>query len=271
MKYKKPVSGLLLLIVGIILFYNLLFGKLFPLSPLAIGFDKHELKNVIIYIQNGSDYNNYNEINNFTTSVEKFHNLKFIEKPRIYIFSDKDSYLRRNITKARFYAYPNNKLVVSSWAIDESKKGILSLEIYIKHELSHIILCQNMSYLAAYNYPKWLMEGIAVYSVNQMGTSWYPSKKKTFEIIKSGDYFPTNLYKTKNEDSIKINTENRIAFMYSEFGCIVDFLIEKYGKVKFDNYMKGLFVHNNHDAFFKEIYGINFSDSLNEFINNAKR
>lgn len=269
MKNKIIVSGSFIVIVVII--YSVLFGKLFPLSPVAIGFTKHELKNTIIYLQDGSSYSDYGEIDKFTESVELFHGLKFLKKPNIYIFSDKDTYLRRNTTKARFNAYPNNKLVVSPWAIDESKKGIISLEIYIKHELSHIILYQNMGLMAAYYYPPWLMEGIAVYSTNQMGTSWYPGKRMTYEIINNGDYFPPFLYKTCKEDGIKLKTENPIAFKYSEFGCIVDFLIEKYGKEKFDTYMKGLFINYNHDDLFKTIYNIDFNEFLNDFIEKTKK
>lgn len=271
MGYKKTLIGFSLLVVCIILLCNLLFGKLFPLSPIAIGFNKHELKNVVIFMQNGSSYYDYNDIDNYIVSVEKFHGLKFVEKPRIFIFSDKDSYLNRNVTRARFYAYPNNKLVVSPWAIDESKKGIISMEIYVKHELSHILLYQNMTCLAAYNYPQWLMEGIAVYSINQMGTSWYPAKRETYKIIKDGDYFPPCLFKTSKEDTITLKVKYPIAFKYSEFACIVDFLIEKYGREKFDKYMKGLFTHYDHDEFFQEVYGIRFYDLLNEFIHAAKK
>ena len=107
------------------------------------------------------------------------------------------------MTRARFYAYPNGRLVVAPWAVDESEKGIISLEIYIKHELSHVLLYQNMSFVAAYYYPQWLMEGIAVYSTNQMGTSWYPDKIKTYEIIKMEISF--RLIYTKQIKKIVLN------------------------------------------------------------------
>ncbi|MBN2769978.1 MAG: hypothetical protein JXR90_04695 [Spirochaetes bacterium] len=268
---KRNIFIGLSIITTIIFIYALFYGKLFPFSPIAAGFEKHELKNTIIYVQNGSNYNDYIEIDKYTESVESFHRLKFRSKPEIFIFSDKKSYLRRNVTRARFYAYPNGRLVVAPWAVDESEKGIISLEIYIKHELSHVLLYQNMSFVAAYYYPQWLMEGIAVYSTNQMGTSWYPDKIKTYEIIKNGNFFPPYLYKTNKEDSIKLNTENRIAFMYSEFGCIVDFLIEKYGKDKFCEYMKGLFHNYDHDNLFKNIYNTDFESFLNDFKENTNQ
>ncbi|MBN1499511.1 MAG: hypothetical protein JW982_05125 [Spirochaetes bacterium] len=260
---------LIVLITGFV--YTLLFGKLSFLSPVAAGFDKHELTNSVVYIQKGSKFTDYDEIDKYTEAVESFHRLKFLKKPEIYIYSDKNMYLRRNMTKARFYAYPNGRLVVAPWAVDESRAGTISLEIYIKHELSHVLLYENMSYIAAYRYPQWLMEGIAVYSTNQMGTSWYPGKKETYEIIKSGDYFPPYLYKTRKEDSIEIKTKNRIAFMYSEFACIVDFLITEYGMDKFHQYMNSLFTDYDHDEVFEKIYGIGFESFLNNFLANVQK
>lgn len=268
---KKKILPLLLVLLGIFLIDSLLYGKLFPLSPVVLGFDKHEFHNTIIYVQKRSPIRDYIKIDSFTKSVEKFHKLKFTRKPIIYIFSDKDTYKHRSITNARFCAYPNGTLVVSPWAIDESLKGTISLEIYTKHELSHILLYQHMSYYAAYYYPPWLLEGIAVYSTNQMGTSWYPSKKQTYEIIKNGNYFPPSFYKTSKEDNIKLHIDNQIAFMYSEFACIVDYLIGKYGENTFYTYMNGLLTTQNHDKLFKKIYKTNFDIFLKDFRENTKK
>lgn len=102
--------------------------------------------------------------------------------------------------------------MASPWAIDESQEGIISLEIYLKHELSHILLNQNMGLIADIRYPKWLMEGIAMYTAEQMGTSIYPSKSQVYELIREGNYFPPQFYKTNQEEDIQLNVENRITF-----------------------------------------------------------
>lgn len=44
---------------------------------------------------------------------------------------------------------------------------------------------------------------------------------------------PPEYFKTKKEDKIKPDVKYRITFMYSEFACIVDYLIEQYGKDKY--------------------------------------
>jgi len=50
---------------------------------------------------------------------------------------------------------------------------------------------------------------------------------------------PPKYFKTGKEDDIKLEVKFRIAFMYSEFACIVDYLVTTYGKDKLLQYMKG--------------------------------
>jgi hypothetical protein len=243
-----------------------MWGKLFPYSPVKIGFTKYELSNFILYAQNGSEYKNLNAIDSLFPSVEKFHRLKFLKKPSIYMFRDRESYLQRSISKARFCAYPNGSLLISPWALKEADQGTISLSIYLTHELSHTLLYQHMGFITAYfYYPRWLLEGIAVYSSNQIGTSWYPAKEETYKFIREGNFMPPDFYNSSKEDNVQINVKNRIAFIYSEFGCIVDYMITTWGKDKFLNYMNVLLHNNNHDRIFKDIYGISFDTFLNNF------
>jgi len=271
MRRRTKLSISVGVVVVLILGYLFLFGKLFPYSPIAIGFARHEMAHTVIYVQHGSDFNKYQIIDNLLGPVEAFHQLKFKSKPKIYIFSDRLSYLRRTVTQARFYAYPNGNLVVSPWAIAEADSGKISLEIYLTHELSHSLIYQQMGVLAAYKCPQWLMEGIAVYSSNQMGTTWYPSKEETYMAICDGNYFPPEYYKTSREDEVKLNVKYRIAFIYSEFGCIVDYLVESYGKDKLIDLIKSLSNNENYKVAFMKIYGIDFDGFLLDFQAHARQ
>jgi predicted SprT family Zn-dependent metalloprotease len=272
-KQQIKLSALTLIIIAVgALIYLFLWGKLFPYSSIFIGFSKHELSRTVIYVQDGAKFNDFQRIDSLLPLVEEFHQLKFLKKPRIFIFRDKESYLRRSATKARFYAYPNGSLVISPWAINEAEKGTISLEIYVRHELSHVLLYQNMGILPAYvSYPRWLLEGIAVYSTNQMGTSWYPSKEETYRLIKQGNFMPPDYYKTGKEDSVKIDAPYPIAFIYSEFGCIVDYLITTGGKEKFLSYMKTLLHNNDNDKVFRDIYGFDFDKLVVNFKESIQR
>lgn len=76
---------------------------------------------------------------------------------------------------------------------------------------------------------------------------------------------PPEYFKTKKEDRINLDVQYRITFMYSEFACIVDYLIEKFGKEKFLSYMKELTTISDHDKIFKKIYGIEFGKCITNF------
>jgi hypothetical protein len=117
---------------------------------------------------------------------------------------------------------------------------------------------QHMSYMEAYRYPQWLMEGVAVYFSNQMGTSFYPGKDETCHAIEQGNYLPPFDFKTNREEKVQLNVKYRIAFMYSEFACIVEYLVAKYGKPKVLTYMKRMMNAQDHETVFKNIYGIAF-------------
>jgi len=255
----------LFLILFIIIIYMLLWGKLFPYSPIILGFDKYELNNTIIYVQQGAKFNEFTRLDTLTKSVESFHELQFINKPKIFIFKDNESYYQRSVSKARFCAFSSGTLIISPWAIKEDKQGIISLEIYIKHELSHILIYNYTGFLGEFRYPNWSLEGIAMYSVNQMGTSFYPNIEDTYKAIRTGNFMPPEYFKTDKEDEVKINIKHKIAFIYSEFGCIVDYLVKTYGKEKFIKYFKSLLEENDNDKQFRKVYSKDFNEVIFEF------
>ena len=255
----------LFLILFIVIIYMLLWGKLFPYSPIIIGFGKYELNNTIIYVQQGAKFNEFTRLDTLTKSVESFHELKFINKPKIFIFKDNESYYQRSISKARFCAFSSGALIISPWALKEDKQGIISLDIYIKHELSHILIYNYNGFLAEFKYPSWLLEGLAMYSVNQMGTSFYPSIENTYKAIREGNFMPPQYFKTNKEDEIKINVKYKIAFIYSEFGCIVDYLVKTFGRKKFIKYIKALLDENDNESQFNKVYSRDFNEVISEF------
>jgi len=261
---KKILIGIIIVVFGFVC-YLFLFSKLFTYSPIIVGFTKHERTNTIIYVQKDADYIDFTRIDTLIPAIEKFHDLKFIQKPEIFIFRDSLSFIKRSFSKARFSAYSSGRLIISPWALKEDQQGKISLEIYVRHELSHVLIFQHKGIFAELMYPKWLLEGIAVYSTNQMGTSFYPSKDETYHDIAQGNFLPPFDFKTNREDKVKLNVKYRITFMYSEFACIVDYLAVNYGKDNFLLYMKSLIKSNDHDKIFKQIYGIDFNEFLINF------
>jgi hypothetical protein len=155
--------------------------------------------------------------------------------------------------------------VISPWALEEDRDGKISLDIYLTHELSHALLLQQTDLYHAYKYPHWLREGIATYSANQMGTSFYPSKEETYRLIRQGNFMPPEDFQTSMEDKVKIDVEYKSPFFYSEFACMVDRLVETQGKEKFLVYMKRLLKDSDNERVFRVVFGKEFEEFVAEF------
>ena len=265
---KRILVACLSVFMGVTV-YLLLFGKLFPFSPVIIGFEKHECSKTVIFTQTGLSNFDYSNIDSLIPGVEEFHKLTFLNKPEIFLFADSLSYIRHSLSKARLCAFYNGRVFVTPWAIREAQNGQISLRIYLTHELSHSLLHQHSGVIHSAFYPKWLLEGIAMYSSGQMGTTFYPGKEDTYKLIRNGNFMPPEYFKTRKEDKIRLDVNMRIPFMYSEFGCIVSYLIEHYGREKFLIYMKSLIKDGNNKEIFKNIYGADFENVLYDFRKSA--
>jgi len=264
---KKIKFSISITVIVIIIFfiYSLLFGKLFPYSPVIIGFSANETRHAVIYIQNGAKFPDFEKIDSLFPSIEKFFEMEFRNKPRIFLFKDAKSYYRRSVTKARFCSFYNGDIVIAPWAFEEAQHGEISLEIYLRHELSHSIIHQQSGIIRASKFPKWLHEGTAMYVANQMGTTLYPSKEETYQYIRHGNFLHPQYYQTKQGEQIQLNVEHRIGFIYAEFACIVDYLIEHYGKERFLLYVKTIIKNSNPDQAFKDIYGLELNTCIEAF------
>ncbi len=265
--------------------YVLLWGKLFPYSPIVTGFDRTELPHVVVYLEkvagdgavHGAEDGfgpaaaprDFDGVDRLVTEVETTHTLRFKSKPRLLFFADSEAYARRTTTRARLCTYYNGSIVVSPWVQREDAEGVLSLEVYLRHELSHALLYQNMGLLAARRYPRWLLEGVATWSAGQMGTFVYPSREETLALIGAGSWMPPGLFGTAGEDDVELATEDRMTFMYCEFACIVEDLVARYGREVFFGYVKALMEDGDHDAVFREAFGMGFDGYLEGFRSRA--
>jgi hypothetical protein len=271
---KKRLRKLLFAgsVVGItLLLILLLWGPLFPYSPVSLGFARHELSHAVIMVERGADFSDFARVNALIPIVESFHELRFRNKPKLFVFRDDASYVRHTGSHTRFFAAPNSNIVIAPWALREDRQGTISLDIYLRHELSHALIFQQTGVLGALRYPPWLLEGIGVYSTNQCGTSWYPGKAETLALIKRGNFMPPLDFKTRREDQVPLNVPYRITFMYSEFGCIVDDLVQQYGREKFLGYMKRLCETSDNEQAFREAFGMTFAAYIDDFVRQARQ
>ncbi len=265
-----------------VLVYLLVWGRYSPYGPVVFGFERHDLPDIVVYVERddgpgiahaGSDGSSAGAasrpdlvaIDALVAEVEEAHGLRFRSRPRLLLFRDAGTYARRTTTRARACTYYNGTIVVSPWVQLEDAEGVLSLDVYLRHELSHALLYQHMGMRAALRYPKWLLEGVATWSAGQMGTFAYPSAQETYALIAAGAWMPPSLYRTSGEDDVPLEVDDRMTFMYCEFACIVDDLVARYGRDTFFAYVAALMDESDHDAVFRRAFGTGFDDYLDGF------
>ena len=265
---KKLIIGTVLLITAVII-YSFLWGRLFPFSPIIIGFEQKEFNKAVIYYREGTNVSKCITIDSLMNEVEDFHQLKFKKKAKIFVFNSDKEYTRRTGHKTRFVAFPlYGRIFVSAKAKKESEEGKIHMDVYLKHELSHSMLFQNMSLYHSFHFPCWLLEGIAVYSSDQRGVDGYFTKEETLDKIRKGYFLNPDDWGTlsRKKGVKKFSLPNKYWFIYSEFACLVEDLIQNYGKEKFLQYMTELLEEKDDKKVFQRIFGIEF----NEYVDNFK-
>ncbi|MCX6238730.1 MAG: hypothetical protein NTY07_14395 [Bacteroidia bacterium] len=273
---KKNIRNGILIVLIVFFVYLFLFGRLFPFSPLIIGFEKKEYRNAIIYYHKTDSVHEFSSIDTIIETVEKFHRLKFKKKVQIFLTASDKEYKRFTGTTARFVTQPlEGRIFVSYRAKTEYRNKKIQFDTYIKHELSHSVLYQNMSLIRSLSYPAWFMEGIAMYSAKQVGTDGYYSYDQTKEKIGEGYFVEPNdwgtIISSKGESVINCKLENKYWFIYSEFALIVNDLIIQGGEDKFIDFLKGTLNKKDFDLLFKNTYERSFEVYISDVKNAANK
>jgi hypothetical protein len=266
---KRIVLASIILVLGAGA-YSLLWGRLAPFSPVVAGFDRRVSPKAIVYFHRGTSIPGAGIVDGLIERVEAWHGLRFRAKPQILFCRSDREYRRITGHKARFVVFPvQGRLYVSARAVRESDEGRIHLEVYLAHELSHSLLYQNMSAWRALSYPGWLLEGTAVRSSDQMGIDGYYTKAATFEAIRKGYFVPPDDWGTivrKQKKSIRdLPLENKMWFIYAELGCLVDRLLETYGRDEFLRFLRATLTERDIPMTFERVFGIGYEDFLKAF------
>jgi hypothetical protein len=110
MKHNKKIISTVGLILIALTGYHLLWGRLFPFSPIIIGFEQEELNSGTVYYGKGIDISKYKTIDSLIDKVEKFHRLQFKKKVKIFVMdSDKEFVRSRCMEESLYQIKPEKK------------------------------------------------------------------------------------------------------------------------------------------------------------------
>lgn len=157
-KKKRAVATLSVAALALFVVYEVLFGRLFPLSPVVVGFSRQEYGGVVVYHHGQPESSQFSYVNDVVAGEEKYHGMTFRSKPEIFLCKDDGEYRRLTGGKARFIAI-KGRLFVSQRAQADARQGTIDLRTYLTHELSHCLLQQHVSLLRSAKMPRWLLEG----------------------------------------------------------------------------------------------------------------
>ncbi len=261
--------------IGIVFLFTLaylfLFGRFLPFSPLIPGFEKQESDKAIVYYHKTDAANEFAAIDKIIEEVEKFHGLKLKKKVKIFLTASEREHKHYSGTTARFVTHPpEGRIFISNRAKNEYRNRQIRFDTYIKHELSHTLLYQNMSLIRSLSYPAWFMEGMAMYSARQVGTDGYYSYEQTKETIANGIFVVPADWGTiisgKGETVRNCPHENKYWFIYSEFALLVNNMAVKYGEDKLMDFLKSSLTEKD----FYELFERTFRQSFEAYLDTVK-
>lgn len=273
-RYKgKLVFGTVLALL-LWLAWSLFFGRLSPFVPWVLGSDQVIMKRAVVFHCREESTRAFADIDAHVTSVEKYHQLKFRRKPEIVVCRSDWAYRQITGTRARFVTTPfRGRIHVSPRAEADYLHGRIRFDTYIRHELSHALLYQNMTLRHTLTYPGWFMEGLAMVSSGQVGTDGYFTYEKAFETIKAGYFVEPDDWGTvirgKGPSVTDCPLANKWWFIYSEFALIVRDLMETYGEEKFFRFVKRSLEGEPFEDQFSAHFGASLSDFLERYRSTA--
>jgi len=64
---------------------------------------------------------------------------------------------------------------------------------------------------------------------------------------------------------VPLQVQFRKGFIYSQFACLVDFLVQQHGQDRFLAYVRELLHDRNHASAFRRLYGVDFATEVERF------
>lgn len=250
-----------------------MWGPLFAFSPLVVGFHRVTLSRCDVYFHDKTDAGLFANADELITEVEAFHRMQFPRRVQIIVCCNAGEYARLTTNHlTRFVTFPlYGRIFVSHRAVADAKAGRIHLDVYLKHELSHALLFQQMPLTRVAALPVWLREGLAVYSAGQLGVDQYLSDDAVRTCMQQGDFLHPDDFGHLSASHMPSYVQRQPAlvheprFWYAESGCMVGDLIERYGKTRFLHFVQLTMYEGAVNADFQRVFGCSFAEYVNGF------
>jgi hypothetical protein len=244
-----------LAIVLVVIAAAFLVGPLFPWSPVKPGYTHFTLHRADIYYPTGTTLGEaYRQMDTFIEEAEVFHELKIpyritVIAPRTWT----DFHLQAPWQRGPVGALTLQTGTVIFITPKIAEKHFDTAE-YLRHELSHAILDQNMTLWRGHqmNHQPWLFEGLAV------------------------DFGRQKSYLTEEEFVARAQTEplapafdgnnSDMRFNYIAWRDFVEYMMKTRGRARFQDYLlRAMEQPDQARAVFPEFFKVSFDEAVREF------
>ncbi len=245
--------------VMMLVIYSLIWGILFPLSPIKFGFTKIIYNNAsILYPKEMLLPDDYRSIDHLMNETEIFHRLGFKKKVTVIICATKSQYKRFSTQRSPLCTMATGTIIYINPTIKDTNRDIQS---FLKHELSHALIFQNTTFLKTFKIKRWIREGLAVFYGNP---HHYYQGEEFLRLAVHEGYFLNFLQ--NNEAIQQIPKEIRYLFEYAEYKYFIDYLVTHYGLNLFLEFINQYIVEpDSEKELFKQIYPLELWEIFQKF------
>ncbi|MBT6120337.1 hypothetical protein HOH45_02600 [bacterium] len=236
-------------------------------SPSLWGFQSKQIGKVTVYYKHKKDIRFLLDISQSIKNSEKAHHLN-IQKPiKIFIFNSHKQF--QKFSKLNKPTMGTGLIGRRIWVAPKARDlSSTAFKAYISHELSHVLLYQNMSIFRGLLYPSWLIEGVATY-YGQLGLGGYPNQKEVMELIGQGYFVDPNSYRAyfwrKKESRLTWPKEAPHKFAYAQFATVIQAMINLKGEDSFQDFLDKSLTQYDVEELFESTYGLTFLEFLSQF------
>ncbi len=261
-KYLKLIR--LKYVFGIILFAFtlwLFWGPLFVLSPIKIGYETIKLSKANIFVEDKSNIQStLLNMEVIMREEEEYHGLEYRNKVNILILKDNSDFKRFTPWLKQSRGATVLGLINTVSFGTNLQKDTKIMDAYMRHELSHALIAPYSSLLNSWEVHKqgWFSEGIAT----AIGKIEFFSKKELAEEcmrrnISFDSVLPGNPRSFSRED---------INFRYTYFRYFVEFFREKYGIVKFHEFVVQYLENpKKYPRIYEDIFGTDIKTDIKNY------
>ena len=255
----KGIAGILGITIVLAVIYHLLFGRLFPWSPIQLGFKRvHFAGAVVILPQKAALPEELENIADVLAETEQFHQLQFQKPVKVVLPETHTQHTRFSSARALACALQSGTVVFLSPNIPRENRNRADL---LKHELSHALLFQHAGLIGSFRLPEWFREGIAIYYGNPRDGF----VGEAFSKAAVDDEYFFNILNAK-EEIRKIPLNHRYRFLHSEYRCFMEYLVEMYDIDTVREYMKALLKAPEEERpLFRQVFDVQLQEVLDTF------